>query len=63
MKKLHHVSHVANTSHISCEHVSHAICCKHMLSEQHREVYYDKYTEGINFKSERVGQKYLIKAV
>jgi hypothetical protein len=34
-----------------------------MLSEQHREVYYDKYPAGINFKSERVGLKYLIKAV
>ena len=34
-----------------------------MLSEQHREVYYDKYSAGINFKCEIVGLKYPIKAV
>ena len=34
-----------------------------MLSEQHREIYYDKYSAEINFKCEIVGLKYLIKAV
>jgi hypothetical protein len=33
----------------------------HLLLGQTK--YYDKYTGGINFKSERVGLKYLIKAV
>jgi hypothetical protein len=56
MKKLHHASFPAN--------VSRVICCKLVLSEpEHREVYYDKYIAGLNFKCETVGLKNLIKAV